>query len=279
MSNGERQNDVIKKENKKALKVFIPAIIVAGLVGGVFGYFSQSELFQNTSGDLGTAVGNLMFQMIPYLVILTEVLTFAAGLTYYRKAKKDYAEYEILENQMTAGGCDDDEALEEAFQKADRTTGMSLVATNVGNVAGFLFFGIFMGNLVRLLDAERFLMTSLALLAFLAGIFTTLKLQQLATDLVKKMNPKMRGSVYDMNFSKKWEACCDEAEMMAIYKASYKAFRTGNITCLVLWVFVCLGDMLFHYGSLPVIAVSVIWLVMSASYYIESFRLEYGKKK
>ena len=40
MSKDERQNDAIKKENKKALKVFIPVIIVAGLIGGVFGFLS-----------------------------------------------------------------------------------------------------------------------------------------------------------------------------------------------------------------------------------------------
>ena len=279
MSKDERQNDAIKKENKKVLKVFIPVIIVAGLIGGVFGFFSQTELLQNFSGDIGTVIGDMLFRIIPYLVILTEVVTFAGGLVYYKKAQKDFAAYEAVTEGMASAETEDEELLDQAFEKADWSISMSLVVTNIGTIGGFLFFGIFMCNLTRMLDADIFILPILAILAFIAGMFITLKLQQLATDLVKRMNPKMRGSVYDVNFNKKWEASCDEAEMMAIYKASYKAFRTANLTCVVLWVMVCLGDMFFHYGSMPVVAVSVIWLIMLSSYYMESFRQEHRSSR
>ena len=279
MSKDERQNDAIKKENKKALKVFILVIIVAGLIGGVFGFLSQTELLQNFSGDIGTVIGDMLFRIIPYLVILTEVVTFAGGLVYYKKAQKDFAAYEAVTEGMASAETEDEELLDQAFEKADWSISMSLVVTNIGTIGGFLFFGIFMCNLTRMLDADIFILPILALLAFIAGMFNTLKLQQLATDLVKRMNPKMRGSVYDVNFNKKWEASCDEAEMMAIYKASYKAFRTANLTCVVLWVVVCLGDMFFHYGSMPVVAVSVIWLIMLSSYYMESFRQEHRSSR
>ncbi len=274
-----QQMDNIKKENKKALKVFFPILIAGGLFGGLIGFFSQTELFQNFSGDIGTVIGDLFFRIIPYLVILTEAVTFAAGLVYYKKAQKDFAAYEAVTEEMASAEAEDEELLDQAFEKADRSISMSLVVTNIGNIAGFLFFGIFMCNLTRMLDADIFILPILALLAFMAGMFTTLKLQQLETDLVKRMNPKMRGSVYDVNFNKKWEACCDEAEMMAIYKASYKAFRTANLTCVVLWVAVCLGDMFFHYGSMPVVTVSVIWLIMLSSYYMESFRQEHRSSR
>lgn len=279
MRKDERQNDAIKKENKKALKVFIPVLIVAGLVGGLFGYFSQTEMFQNFSGNIGELAGELVYQSVPYLMILTEVVVFALSLVYYKRGKRDFAAYEAMSQQMESAAAaeQDEDALDAAFEKADRSVGTSMVILGIGMIVSFMFFGVFMCNLIRMLDEGRFILPSVVILVFLAGMFVQVKMQQLSTDLVKKMNPKLRGSVYDLNFSKKWTASCDEAEMMTIYKASYRGFQTANVTCVVLWVVFCLGDMMLHYGSLPVIAISIIWLVMSASYYIESFHLEYGK--
>jgi len=281
MNRDIKQSDAIKQENRKALKTFIPILVVGGLIGGLLGFFSQTDFFQNGSGNLGEAVGTLLGNVSPYLVIAAEAVSLAAALRYLKKAKKEFAGYKVLAEAAEQSGAseEDEDALDTAADRTDRMLGLCLVASNIGNIVSFLFFGMFMCSLTHLLEEGRFLITVLAIAAFLAGMFAILKLQQLATDLVKQMNPKMKGSVYDVNFNKKWEESCDEAEMMAIYRASYRGFRTGNLACVVLWVTVCLGDMFFHYGSMPVVSVSVIWLVMTASYYIESFRLEYGERK
>ena len=41
------QDEVIKKENRKALKLFIPILIVSTIVGGVIGFFSATNGIQN----------------------------------------------------------------------------------------------------------------------------------------------------------------------------------------------------------------------------------------
>ncbi len=273
--NDNKVNDNIKKENGKALKIFIPIIIVAGLFGGVFGFFSQTEWMQNFFADFGGNLDKAVYLVIPYLVIVTVVVTFLAGLVFYRKARKDYTAFEAQEASVSSD--DDEEKMDLIYQKADRTLSISLIIINIGMLFSYMFFGIFMTYLIPLLDAWKFGIAIITIAVFLTGMFASFKIQQMSVDLVKRMNPKMRGSVYDMKFSKKWEESCDEAEKLMIYKASYKAFQTANLTCTILWILTCLGDRLLHFGALPVVTVSVIWIVMSASYYIESFRLEHGK--
>ena len=273
--NSNSMNEKIKKENRKALKIFIPMIIAAGLIGGVFGFFSQTEWMQNFFADFGGNLDKAVYLTIPYLVIVTVVVTFLTGLMYYRKAKKDYKGFEDLERSVTSD--EDEEKLDLIYQKADCTLSISLIIINIGMLFSYMFFGIFMNYLIPLLDAWKFGIVIITIAVFLTGMFAGFKIQQMSVDLVKRMNPKMRGSVYDMKFSKKWEESCDEAEKLMIYKASYKAFQIANLTCTILWILTCLGDMLLHFGALPVVTVSVIWIVMSASYYIESFRLEHGK--
>ncbi len=275
MSKETMKNNSIKKENRKALKVFIPVIIVAAAFGGAFGFFSQDDGFQHFFTNLGVYVEEAVCVSAPYLVILTEVLTFLAAIVYYRKAKVAYKEYEKLE--AVAESEEDEEKLDGIFQKTDRELGIALIIIGLGMLFSFMFFGIFMTYLLPILDNLKFTLGITTTGVFIAGMFANLKVQQLSVDLVKKMNPKMRGSVYDMKFNKKWEESCDEAEKMTIYKASYKAFQTANMTCSVLWVVTCMGDLLFHFGSLPVVTVSVIWIAMHISYYIENFRLEHGK--
>ena len=274
MTKENRQNDVLKKENRKALKVFIPIIIGAALIGGLFGFFSQMGSSQDVFMNMGFYLREGTYAAVPYLVMLTEVLTFAAGYLYYKKAKSSFADYDLLMEKAVTE--EDEEKLDEVYQTTDQTLSISLVIVEIGMVFSFLFFGVFMSFLLRYLEEGSFILPAVVILFFLAGMFTNLKLQQLAVDLVKQMNPKMRGSVYDLNFNKKWTDSCDEAEMMTVYKASYRAFKSGNIACTVLWVLTCLGDMLFHFGPVPVICVSLIWLIMQGSYCIESVRLEKG---
>ena len=101
---------------------------------------------------------------------------------------------------------------------------------------------------------------------FIVGVLTLTVLQQKIVDCVRLMNPEKRGSVYDMNFNKKWEESCDEAEKFMIYKAAYKAYRVVSILCVFLWmIFVILG-MVTGIGFLPTITVIIIWVVLVCVY-------------
>ena len=114
------------------------------------------------------------------------------------------------------------------------------------------------------------------LASFLLTIFVVFLFQKQVVDLLKTINPEKHGSIFDFNFNKKWIASCDEAQQLLIYKAAYKAFRIGIYTCLALWLLLFLANMAFDVGLLPIACVSLIWLIITIAYYVESRHLQAG---
>ncbi len=82
-----------------------------------------------------------------------------------------------------------------------------------------------------------------------------------------------------MKFAKKWEESCDEAEKINIYKSAYKSYRSVQMTCMVLLLVCILGDFVWHFGLMPVAMVSIIWIVQTTSYSLESIGLTKGNKE
>ena len=99
--------------------------------------------------------------------------------------------------------------------------------------------------------------------------------QQKIVDLTKKLYPEKRGSVYDVKFEKKWFESCDEAERTAIGQAAYHAYKATNMTCLLLWMVLVIGNMLFDFGLMPIAVVTLIWLISTVSYCLHA--MKYGK--
>ena len=64
---------------------------------------------------------------------------------------------------------------------------------------------------------------------------------------------------------------------MTIYKAAYKAFQAVNTLCSGIWVVLAVGSFVFHFGPLPIVLLTVIWLTLNGVYYRETMRLEHGK--
>lgn len=134
-----------------------------------------------------------------------------------------------------------------------------------------------MGLIMRAEDlpSKQFGVLSLVMIAtFMVGNAGIIAFQKLGVDIIKKMNPEKKGSIFDTRFADKWEASCDEAQKMIIYKSAYKAYKNVSICCVLFWVIATLGDMFFQTGLLPIILVSVIWLVQALSYMLESMKLE-----
>ena len=86
------------------------------------------------------------------------------------------------------------------------------------------------------------------------------------------MNPLLKGSIYDMNFSKKWIDSCDESIKLGIFKSAYKAYVSVSKTCIILWVFCIIGNVLWNFGIMPIVIVTIIWLVQTISYCLESIK-------
>lgn len=263
-------SDNIKKENRKALKLYIPILIVCGFFGAIIGFISARNGVQTSADMLGHTVSEILYLISPYAVMFAILLPSAWALMVYRSAVKLYVKSE------EAGDDGEEEILETFFDEAERKMSFSMAVLSVGTVVGMMFFGITLSQAERQID-QRPTIYMISVAVFVLGNFIATRLSQLQIDMVKRMNPSKRGSVYDLNFHKKWEESCDEAEKLVIYRASHKAFRGTCLACSAGWIILSLGSFIFDYGPLPVIVISAVWISMIIIYYRESIRLEHGK--
>lgn len=249
-------NDNVKRENRKALPKFLLILLGSGLLGGVLGGLSS---WLGYSGAVAFAEGlyYLVGHIVPWAVPAVSLVLLLAGVRQYRRAKGLFAAWdgEDEEAMDTAEGC---------LNRALLLTAV-IMTLNFFLLAAATYSEIVMGPL---------LMTGAFVLAMLAVAL----LQQKVVDLTKRMNPEKRGSVYDMKFHKKWLDSCDEAERQQIGRAAYHAYQVTSYACLVLWVLLLIGDVVFAFGLLPVFVVMLLWGVLQVSYILDCIR-QSGRKK
>jgi len=260
-------SDKNKKENKKALKIFIPVIIASGLIGGVLGAFSSTGTAKELAEFVSDFFERTLFLLAPYLIIAVIIGGLFLGFCYYRAAVKDYRR-----SQEEA-----DEDLQAAiYMEADDKLSKGLMAAGMTQILALIFFATIVAYINKYIGSNHFVYI-LTLSVFVIGAFVQIKLQQVMVDFQKTMNPEKQGSVYDLNFQKKWENSCDEMEKLMIYKASHKAYKAAMKACVILFIVLMMFSFFFDYGPLPASAVGVIWLVTATSYFREAMRL--GKDK
>ena len=114
---------------------------------------------------------------------------------------------------------------------------------------------------------------------YFVAVTVTIITQQRVVNFEKIINPEKQGSVFELNFQKKWVNTCDEAERLNIYQSSFKAYKTVTMTCIILWLFCVLGMTMWDLGIMPVAIVTVIWLVQTTSYCMESIRISKYKNE
>lgn len=261
------KNDEIKRENRKALKTYIPTLILCAAVGGVFGFFAYASGLQQAAGQITSWAKAASFALSPYCVIGVVLISLILSLNQYYQAKKLYADFD--ENQDLG----DEE--EDPFSRADHKLSFSVSVSGIGTVTAMMFFAVVFCDMDRHLEAHRLLIL-VTVFFFVGGLFLTVRMQQLQVDFMKHMSPSMKGSVYDRKFHEKWEESCDEAEKLVIYRASYRAFRVANTVCSAGWAVLTVGTMIFHYGCLPSVVIAALWLLMNVTYYREAMRLEHS---
>ena len=260
-----------KRENKAALKKFIPMLIVCAVIGGITGGVSSFIGYSDFSGSIAEAALLIVNMMSPWAVIILGVSSFIACWAIYRKARSMY------EGALSAAEADGEsgEPDEQIFEEVEDKLSQGMFILSVIMIVQMLFFGIMMADLENI-AVHSFAITMVATGVFVVGNLAQLKQQQLMVDLEKEMNPSKKGSVYDAKFRDKWEESCDELEKIIIYKSAYKAYKTTALTCVILWIVTATISIAFKTGPLPSIAVTVIWLVQTVSYCREAMKLERG---
>ena len=264
-----------KKENKAALKKFIPMLIVCAVIGGIVGGASAFVGHSDFSGSIAEAALIIVNIASPWAVIVLGVSSFITCGVIYRKAR---TMYERALAAAEEGADEPGEPDEQIIEAVEDKLSQGMFILSVIMIVQMLFFGIMMADLENITDYSYIVMIA-ALVVFVVGNLAQLKQQQLMVDLEKEMNPSKRGSVYDAKFRDKWEESCDELEKIIIYKSAYKAYKTTAMTCMVLWVVTGTLSIAFETGPLPSIAVTIIWLVQTVSYCREAMKLEKGGNK
>lgn len=260
-------NEKNKIENRKALKVYIPFLIVMAVVGGIIGLFSTTDAAQRWTVYIEDAFNNAVYVISPWAVVGFTAAGMIIAAIYYKRGRELY-------NKSL--GEQDDDVLDEMFRKVDINISKVMMAINVCEILSMIFFAATIAYIEDYIKDNKKIYI-MVLVVFVAGNFIRVKMQQMAVDFVKIMNPEKNGSVYDLSFQKKWEDSCDEFEMFTRYKAAYKAYRTSTLTCLAMFTILLILNFFFEYGPLPNMAVGVIWLVSTVGYCREAMKIDKEK--
>lgn len=250
-------HDDVKKENRKALPKFLLILLGAAAFGGVLGFLSGWMGRSSAADFAAEALDDFLGTVIPWLIPAASLGLLAAAVWQYRRAKRLFEEWDGEE--------------EARIDQAERRLNWVLLLAAVVMVLNFFMLSAF--------PYSRLPYGALAGAAvFLLMIAAVLVMQQKTVDLTRRMNPEKRGSVYDMNFQKKWLESCDEAERQQIGQASYRACRAAGTACVALWVVLLVLDFTFEIGVLPSFVALLLWGVLQVSYILECIRLSKREK-
>ena len=260
------------KENKALKSVLIYIAIMISL--GFLGYLSGSliakieksgvnfkEIFNNSN------IYDYAVYIIPWIFVGSLLIVGGITIINYLKAKKSFKNWD---------GED-----EESINKVEKTLSKSMMISNTALIVDYFLLAayIYFTESDKLTLAENIIgiNSTISMATFLISLIFYVVLQRAIVELEKKINPEKRGEVLNMNFQKEWEQSLDEAEMIMACKAGYKAFKAINFTCVMLWLLSVISQIVFDTGILPVLFVTVIWLVSTVTYQIEAIRLENKK--
>lgn len=248
-----------KKQDKKALMVFFPLILLGAIVGAVLG-FGSAWIAEETE-NLGQILGKILGMSAPIAspVINTVLLVIFTVILY--RCRSRYAAW--------------DGENEEEMESIEHWLSVGIVGTSVDMILSYFLFGAAI-NIVGqgAMGKEDVIFHLLVATAGLIySMIVVVIFQSKMINLEKEMNPEKQGSVYDMKFQKIWLESCDEAEQQMIYKSAYKAYQTTVTACLVLWLVCIFGIMCWEFNIFPLLMVSILWMVITVSYSLESMRL------
>lgn len=249
----------IKKEDKKAFKSFIIIMIISGIVGGLIG--GMSVYFKdNLSENLPDFIISILGAITPFASLVLSLLVIITSSIVYKKLTKELKIWN-----------ESDE--EDMIDKIEEKLSYILLLSSVNLIMGFFFFGVGFALPSDYLDLNVDIVKRiLFFVGFVLCVASSILIQKKFVNLEKEINPMLKGSVYDVKFSEKWIDSCDEAIKMNIYKSSYKAYKAVTNTCLILWFVCILGLNVWDFGLMPLFIVTIIWLVQTVAYCLESIK-------
>lgn len=251
------ERDHVKRDNRRALPKYLLLLLLAGIFGGVLGFAAGWMGHDRLSEAVSAAITGFLEAIAPWAIPVTSLVSLSLILWLYRAARSLFSSWD-----------GEDEAV---MDQAEEKLSWALLLTSAQLILNMFFFAVvwtYGGKAVSLAG----------ILCFLVSMFLLIFAQQKLVDLNRRMNPEKKGSVYDVNFRKKWLESCDEAEQRQIGQAAYKAFITASSACPILWMVLTVLNIAFRFDLvLPVFLVCLLWLLLSVSYCLECIRLSRRK--
>lgn len=255
----------IKKEDKKAFKSFIIIMMISAIAGAILGGMSI-YLKDILAESLPNFIMNILGAITPFASLVLSILVIIVSCIVYKNSTKELKIWNESDEE------------EDIIDKIEEKLSCILLFASVNLIMGFFFFGVGFALPSDYLDIS---LDFVKMISFFGGFIlcavSSILIQKKLVNLEKEINPLLKGSVYDVNFSEKWINSCDEAIKMNIYKSSYKAHRAVTNTCIILWLVCILGYNIWDFGIMPLFIVTIIWLVQTIAYWIES--MKYSKKR
>ena len=242
-----------RSENRKALPKFFLTILGAGLFGGVLGFAAGFMNAGSLSDGVRQVLNTALTASAPWGIPVTNLAALGVGWGLYAKAKGLYRAWD---------GEDED-----TIDTAEEQLSWALLMSAVALLCDLFFFS------VAVVYAGGPMVMAAFIVEFFVGVGVATVLQQKVVDLTKRINPEKRGSVYDMQFQKKWMESCDESEQRQIGQACYKAYLLATKVCLWIWVALMVLHFAFGTGLLPAAVVLTVFGVLQITYTLESIRL------
>ncbi len=259
----------MNKSTKKRLIITGIVCLVLWVASYFIGYYVIADLSYNLqTGDMSLAgfadiMNTTLLYVTPVLFVLQFVFTVIYTVCGYIKAKK-----------LSAGWDGEDEDI---IDKSESLISGCIAVLSVAQIVSMALFGVIVyATYDKFMSEQIFWMFIGFAVAFLAQTAFIVIMQRCAVQLIKKINPEKQGEILDVKFQKDWEASMDEAQKAITYESGYRAYRACVYTCLTLWM-VSLFGIYFGMGIIPMLMVSIIWLVTTLTYIVKSYKMEHGK--
>ncbi len=217
-----------------------------------------------------------------YIIIQVSlhVVAFLIVILIYIKAKKTVESYMQLfrDNQQTGYKSElhpntrefeDIETADEQMiileERSDRLLRIASLIVNIFYILTLVFFFTLNGASIM---PDVFLFALFFLMSLGWGW-----LKQACYNLMMIKEPKFVALNYANNFEEPIFQHLDEAKMLVLYQASYKAYKVAQKFNIIVLVGLSLSMKYFKLGIFPVIIVGIIWVFQTVTYNIEVLRL------
>lgn len=252
-----------QKKEKSEIKIIIIFLLALALsyVGGYF-FGTIGARYEESMKAILHIVANGVINVFPMFYVFINAMVLIASLVIYIIAKKQSQSW--------------DGESEEIIDNVEKNLNKSIILINILMVSDVFFYGVmvYITMYTKLGDNFGDELFVLGTVVFIVSYALMMVLYKLIVDLVKKLNPEKRGSVFDIKFTKDWENSSDEGEKLIMYKAAHKAYHVANIACVIVWGIAFSGMLIFQTGLLPLFCVTAIWVTLVATYSIVTAQME-----